>query len=118
MLTHLRDAGLVSTRSNDRVVFESFHLGSLVRFRELDPDSNVSPILTRFPAEIGSLAWADSITLQAPESTAAHVTAAHALGLEVNVWTPDTATGVATYADRGVDSVITNRTGLAVDVVR
>ena len=117
MLAHVRDAGLVSTRSNEGVVFESFDMQSLVRFRELDPDANVSPILTRFPAEVSSLAWADSITLHAPESSAAHVSAAHALGLEINVWTPDTASSLAAYADRGVDAVITNRTALAVDVM-
>jgi glycerophosphoryl diester phosphodiesterase len=118
MLTHVRDAGLVSSRSNHRVVFESFDVGSLARFRELDPDTNVSPILMSFPADVSSLAWADSITLHAPDTSTDHVRAAHALGLEVNVWTPDTAGEVATYADRGVDSVITNRTALAVDVVR
>ena len=110
-------AHTVSTRSNERVVFESFDMQSLVRFRELDPDANVSPILTRFPAEVSSFAWADSITLHSPESSAAHVSAAHALGLEINVWTPDTASSLAAYADRGVDAVITNRTALAVDVM-
>jgi glycerophosphoryl diester phosphodiesterase len=45
------------------------------------------------------------------------VSAAHALGLEINVWTPDTASSLAAYADRGVDAVITNRTALAVDVM-
>ncbi len=118
MLDTVHAAGLASTRQDDRVVFESFDLGSLRRFLELDPDANVSPILTSFPADLTTIAWAGSITLAAPATTTARVAAAHARGLEVNVWTPNTADKLALFADTGADGLITDNTAVAAGVLR
>ncbi len=117
MLDEVRASGLDSSRLDHRVVYESFELESLQRFVALDPDANVSPILTSLPADLTALEWAGSITLKASATTADGVAAAHRHGLEVNVWTPDTALEIAALADTGVDALITDDPALAAGVL-
>lgn len=117
MVGDVHAAGLESTRQDDRVVFESFDMTSLRRFLDVDPGANVSPILSSFPDDLTTFAWADSITLNAAAATTARITAAHVAGLEVNVWTPDTAPEMALDADEGADALVTDDVTLANQVV-
>ncbi|MEP6814406.1 MAG: glycerophosphodiester phosphodiesterase family protein [Marmoricola sp.] len=113
LLDRVAAAGLHSTGADNRIVFESFDLGTLQNIRSLDPNANVSPILSSFPAHIGDLSWANSITLRSSAATAIRMAAAHLAGLEVNVWTPNTAKEFDQLADEGVDGIITDDPKLA-----
>lgn len=113
MVERVRAARLADSTGGGHVVFESFDLASLHRILEFDPQADVSPVLSSFPADVTTLSWAGSITLRNTATTRARVAAAHRAGLKVNVWTPNTADEFYRFADDGVDAIITDDPRLA-----
>lgn len=125
------------TRSWDRVCVASFSdARRRAVLRRLPPGVASSPgrngvaafwAATRGPYRPGALRrlTRDVVCLQVPERLgptrvvdARLVRAAHAVGLQVHVWTVDEADDMRRLLDLGVDALITDRADTAVEVVR
>lgn len=100
-----------------QVVYQSFSEQSLHQVAELDPTASLSPVLGRIPADLAAYAWADSLTVEYSQLTAAGVAAAHARGLPVNAWTIDDAATARRVAALGVDVILSNRPALVRDAL-
>lgn len=114
---------LRSRGGRDRVVISSFHLRTIDRVRELDPD-----LATGFLCMLDPLP-ADGVEPAARRGHGAihpyHllvdealVDAAHDAGLTVNVWTVDDPDELAHLAALGVDAIVTNVPDVAIGVFR
>lgn len=107
----------------DRVVISSFHLGTIDRVRELDPEVSTGFLcmLDPLPADgVGPAAKRghDAIHPHHLLVDGALVDAAHDAGLTVNVWTVDDPDELAHLAALGVDAVVTNVPDVALEVLR
>ena len=106
----------------DRVIVSSFDISSIDRIHTLDPT-----------IPTGWLVWGGSDPISLIDRAVAHglsaihpndvlvdqrfVTRAHDAGLEVNVWTVDEPERLEQLAAYGVEGIITNAPGVAVDVL-
>jgi glycerophosphoryl diester phosphodiesterase len=125
------------TRSWDRVCVASFSdTRRRAVLRRLPPGVASSPgrrgaaafwAATRGPYRLGALRrlTADVVCLQLPERLGRTrvvderlVRAAHAVGLQVHVWTVDERADMHRLLDLGVDALVTDRTDTALDVLR
>jgi glycerophosphoryl diester phosphodiesterase len=115
-----------------RTLLAAEHASIMTRIRAAAPDVLTSCSAAEaaefvFRLRDGRLAgWTTpAIALQVPPSyggvdvvTPASVAAAHALGLEVHVWTINDALEMATLLDMGVDAIMTDVPAVAMDVLR
>jgi glycerophosphoryl diester phosphodiesterase len=95
------------------ILVTSFDLGAIDRVRALDPDVPTGLLSFRLddPAKVVDLAAGRghlALNPWDPMTTPALADAAHAAGLEVNVWTVDDPDRIRELAAWGVDGVITN----------
>ena len=97
----------------DRVIVSSFHLPTIDRVKELDPDiaTGLLTFIDPLPVDGIGLAVAGGHDALHPHDAtvdAELVAAAHAAGLAVNVWTVDDPARIRALADFGVDGIVTN----------
>lgn len=114
----------------DRTCLASFSHSRLRRIRSLLPGvatsgSRLEIILAKvLPAALLHRFWTGAVCLQVPAAyvgmrivTGRFVRRAHALGLQVHVWTVDDPAEMDRLLDLGVDGIITDRTDLLKDVL-
>lgn len=119
----LRDHGeLESGREDSRFVVECFDPDSLRRVRVLAPELPTGLLWYEADPGLVRAEMPEGVDVSCPESFVAlmhpeHVSAAHARGLEVHVWTADEAEEIEALVESGVDGVFTNRPAVARKVV-
>lgn len=101
-----------------RLVIQSFDWASMKRSQDLLPRIPHG-LLGRVPeAEIAAYAkWADQINPGFTTVDAAYVRAVHDAGLEIYVYTVNTAADMRAQIDKGVDGIITNYPDVLADVI-
>ena len=106
----------------DRVLVSSFHLPSIDRVRELDAGIDTGYLFVLDPTvliaagiavERGHSAIHPFFGVLAGESAAELIDAAHAQGLQVNVWTVNDEAEMIRLANAGVDAIMTDSPELA-----
>ena len=94
-----------------RVLYISFSLEACETIHQLAPDANVAFLSgNRTPAELHAkgltgIDYHINVFRQHPE----WVTEAHALGMDVNVWTVDEPEDIRAMRDLGIDYITTNK---------
>lgn len=114
----------------DRVLLASFEHDRLRRIRKRLPtvatgaSSREAAMVKLLPAALLRRLRLPAVCLQVPERrgplrvvTPHFVRRAHALGLQVHVWTVDDAESINRLLDLGVDGIITDRTDILKDVL-
>ncbi|WP_332644645.1 glycerophosphodiester phosphodiesterase [Aeromicrobium sp.] len=109
----------------DRVLLASFEHGRLRRIRQRLPEvatsasSREAALVKLLPTAIVRRLGLPAVCLQVPERrhgitvvSRGFVRRAHALGLQVHVWTVDDADSMNRLLDLGVDGIITDRTDI------
>lgn len=118
--------------ARERTLLAAEHASIMSRIRAAAPDVLTSCSAAEaaefvFRLHDGQLAgwWSPAVALQVPPRyqdieivTAESVAAAHELGLEVHVWTINTAEEIDRLLALGVDGIMTDLPGLAIDVLR
>jgi len=101
-----------------RLVIQSFDWPSMKRSQDLLPRIPHG-LLGRVPeAEIPAYAeWADQINPGFTTVDAAYVQAVHDVGLEIYVYTVNTAADMQAQIDKGVDGIITNYPDVLADLI-
>lgn len=115
---------------HDRMIVGSFHDARLAEFREITDDRvpvSSGPALARLwvlSSRVGRGAGGDVSALQLPTHMRGVrvvdeklVTAAHAAGLHVHVWTVNEPREMTRLLDMGVDGLVTDRPDLLKDVL-
>jgi glycerophosphoryl diester phosphodiesterase len=111
----LRDAGALRAH----VLVSSFHLPTIDRIRQLDPQLATGWLTINLPVAVPML---EALAERGHRAVHPHhafvdgalVEAAHHLGLAVNTWTVDEPERIRTLRDLGADAVITNVPEVAV----
>lgn len=116
--------------ATDRVLLASFEHQRLRRIRKRLPavatsaSSREATMVKLLPTAILKRLRLPAVCLQVPEKrgplqvvTDRFVRRAHALGLQVHVWTVDDAVAINRLLDLGVDGIITDRTDILKDVL-
>jgi glycerophosphoryl diester phosphodiesterase len=101
-----------------RLVIQSFDWESMARSQELLPDVPHGLLGKVAAADIPTYAaWADQINPSYTEVDASYVKAVHDAGLEIYVYTVNTADDMRAQIDKGVDGIITNYPDVLADVL-
>jgi glycerophosphoryl diester phosphodiesterase len=100
----------------DQVVFMSLSLPGIRKMKQLRPDWKVGLLSS---VAVGDLARldVDFVALNARFTSRSLVRDLHRSGMEVMVWTVNDALGISVMAGRGVDAIITDDPGLAVEIL-
>ena len=99
-------------RALDRSIVISFDHPSVLRFKELAPESRTGVLFVGRPVEPAQLAKearADVLMPLWTDVTPELVASAHRAGLGVIPWTGDAAEAMRRIAGMGVDGIVTNR---------
>ena len=94
-----------------RVVVQSFDFRTLHAMKQLAPEIKLSALYSGAPRDFVEIAREAGAQIVSPEYrlvTPENVKAAHAAGLEVLPWTPDTPDAWEKLAAAGVDGIITD----------
>lgn len=102
---------------SDRLMYSSFNHHSLVRIKRMDKSIRCGMLYEATLIEPWQYAARHGMDALHPHFSELLVEGeadrAHALGLEVNVWTPNTEPFIRFALERGADTVITNHPDLA-----
>lgn len=102
-----------------RLAVQSFDVGSMRTYKDLEPTVPVGLLGTPTAAELAELAtWADQINPYHLSIDAAYVVEVQRLGMDCLVWTVDGAPAMNRAIELGVDGIITNQTDVLRQVVR
>jgi glycerophosphoryl diester phosphodiesterase len=114
-------AALTAYGLRDRVVIQSFDLGSLRRLRMLDPRLAVAPLLSAVPRRREQ--FLDGVAASGAVAVGIHhhavdadlVAAAHRRGLGVRAWTVNQTGDAERLLNLGIDGLITDLPGALAD---
>jgi glycerophosphoryl diester phosphodiesterase len=105
----------------EEVLLTCFELSRLQEVRRLRPDLPVSLLFSNPPPDAIEQArgvGAGSISIQYKNLTREWVEAAHAAGLEIRGWNPDTREEMQAVLALGIDGLGSNRPDLLIDLLR
>lgn len=106
----------------DRVLISSFHVPTVDRVKALAPDLATGVLTFLAPSALEGISFAverghDAIHPHTGFVDEALVEAAREAGLAVNVWTVDDPARIRELAALGVDGIVTNVVGVAIEVL-
>lgn len=113
---------LRSRGDRDRVLISSFHVPTVDRVKALAPDLPTGVLTFLAPSALEGISFAverghDAVHPHSNFVDEALVAAAHDAGLALNVWTVDDPARIRELAALGVDGIVTNVVGLALEVL-
>ncbi len=113
---------LAERDGRDRVLISSFHLATIDRVKQLDPELRTGFLTLVDPTAIDSVRLAskrghDAINPYFLFVDEALVRAAHDVDLEVNAWTVNDRDAIRQLADLGVDGIVTDTPDAALEVL-
>jgi glycerophosphoryl diester phosphodiesterase len=102
------------------VVFTCFDLSLLRRVREIDPSLRTGAIFSRLPQDFAAQArdaGAESVGVQFRSQSRAVIDSAHAEGLAIRAWNPDTEEDIRAMIALEPDGISSNRPDLVLELL-
>ncbi len=105
-----------------RTIFSSFSHPSMIKLRNIDPAATIAFLFAHDILDVVDYMNKYGVNIAHPVINMCYdtqfINEYHAAGKSVNIWTVDRGSDIRMFCDMGVDGIVTNRVGLAVEIKR